>query len=112
DAPAPTQLIDSDLSISSFGQGNDGELYVVNYGGTLHRIVFESPPNADAVPETLSATGCVSEADPSQPAPGLVPYSVNAPFWSDGAQKERWLAVPDENTIAIQTNSDWDLPIG
>ena len=112
DAPAPTQLIDSDLSISSFGQGNDGELYVVNYGGTLHRIVFESPPNADTVPETLSATGCVSEADPSQPASGLIPYTVNAPFWSDGAQKERWLAVPDENTIAIRTDADWDLPIG
>ena len=31
--------VESDLSISSFGEDNDGELYVVHYGGTLHRIV-------------------------------------------------------------------------
>jgi glucose/arabinose dehydrogenase len=29
----------SGLSISSFAEDNDGELYVVHYGGTLHRIV-------------------------------------------------------------------------
>ncbi len=28
----------SGLSISSFGEGNDGELYVVHYGGELYRI--------------------------------------------------------------------------
>ncbi len=28
----------SGLSISSFGEGNDGELYVVHYGGQLYRI--------------------------------------------------------------------------
>ncbi len=31
--------LESGLSISSFGEGNDGELYVVHYGGTLHRVV-------------------------------------------------------------------------
>ena len=31
-------LIDSSLNIASFGQANSGELYVVNFGGTLHRI--------------------------------------------------------------------------
>jgi glucose/arabinose dehydrogenase len=28
----------SGLNISSFGEGNDGELYVVHYGGTLHQV--------------------------------------------------------------------------
>ena len=42
----PTQLLDHGLNISSFGEGNDGELYVVNYGGTLHRIVFQTQPPA------------------------------------------------------------------
>ena len=32
-------LIDSALNIASFGQSNSGELYVVHYGGTLHRII-------------------------------------------------------------------------
>lgn len=30
---------ESGLSIASFGEGNDGELYAIHYGGTLHRLV-------------------------------------------------------------------------
>jgi hypothetical protein len=29
---------DSGLNISSFGEGNDGELYLVHYGGRLYRL--------------------------------------------------------------------------
>jgi hypothetical protein len=32
-------LLDTDLNISSFGQDNDGELYVVDLGGKVYRIV-------------------------------------------------------------------------
>ena len=42
DAPlgtAPAELANTNHSISSFGQGEDGEIYVVNYGGTIHQIV-------------------------------------------------------------------------
>jgi glucose/arabinose dehydrogenase len=33
-----TSGFDSGLNISSFGEGNDGEIYVVHYVGTLHRV--------------------------------------------------------------------------
>ena len=45
-----------------------------------------------------------------QPAAGLIPYAINAPFWSDGATKERWLAVPDGQTVTVRTDGDWDFP--
>jgi uncharacterized repeat protein (TIGR03806 family) len=106
----PTQLLDTGLAISSFGQGNDGELYVVDYGGTLHHIQFQSGPVSGTVPRNLSETGCVSASNPQQPAAGLIPYDINAPFWSDGATKERWLAVPDAQTITVRTDDDWDFP--
>jgi glucose/arabinose dehydrogenase len=35
---APDELLDSSLSISSFAQGEDGEIYVVDYDGGLYRI--------------------------------------------------------------------------
>ena len=35
---APTDLLSSGLSISSFAEGNDGELYVVDYGGGIRQI--------------------------------------------------------------------------
>jgi len=33
-----TDGLESGLSISSFGEDNDGELYIVDYGGELYRI--------------------------------------------------------------------------
>lgn len=108
----PTLLLDSDLNISSFGQGNDGELYVVDYGGTLHRIDFQATGVVDTAPELLTDTGCVSSSDPKQPAAGLIPYAVNAPFWSDGADKDRWMALPDNQRISVQTDGDWNFPSG
>jgi uncharacterized repeat protein (TIGR03806 family) len=108
----PTQLLDTDLNISTFGEGNDGELYVAHHGGTLHRIVFQAPGGGGSAPATLSATGCVSANDPKQPASGLIPYDINAPFWSDGASKERWIALPDDQRITVQSGGDWELPAG
>ncbi len=107
---APTELLDTSLNISSFGQSNDGELYVVNYGGTLHHIEFETGPVSNPAPAQLSQTGCVVAANPQQPAPGLIPYAINAPFWSDGASKERWLALPDGQSMTVRTDGDWDFP--
>lgn len=108
----PTLLLDSSLNISSFGQGNDGELYVVNYSGTLHRIVFQGGSGGGTVPTALSATGCVNPTNATQPAAGVIPYAINAPFWSDGADKERWMALPDGQNITVQSDGDWSFPNG
>jgi uncharacterized repeat protein (TIGR03806 family) len=110
---APTQLLQTTLNISSFGQGNDGELYVIDYAtGTLQRIVFQAGTGGGTAPATLSATGCVNPSNPTQPASGVIPYSINAPFWSDSATKNRWLALPDNTTISVGSSNDWDFPNG
>jgi uncharacterized repeat protein (TIGR03806 family) len=106
----PTQLLDTGLNISSFGQANDGELYVVHYGGTLHHIEFTTGPVTGGAPQNLSETGCVVANSPQQPATGLIPYAINAPFWSDGANKERWIALPDGQSVTVRTDGDWDFP--
>ena len=36
---------------------------------------------------------------------GLIPYAPNAPFWSDGAVKERWIALPDGQNIAVRATA-------
>src|SRR5690606_28813421 len=46
------------------------------------------------------------------PASGLIPYAPNAPFWSDGAEKERWIALPNGTSITVQNDGDWDFPAG
>ena len=108
------ELMDTNLRIAGFGRGNDGELYVVDIvGGALYRIVDGGGnPPATPMPSQLSATGCVSAQAPSQPAGGLIPYDLSAPFWSDGADKERWLAIPNGTTIARLGDGDFGFPNG
>jgi len=107
------QLLDTSLAVSSFGQGNDGELYVVDYGGGLYKVVDGGGgAPGQPVPTLLSDTGCVAASNPSQPAAGLVPYDVAAPFWSDNATKERWLAIPNGTSISVGSDGDFTFPNG
>jgi uncharacterized repeat protein (TIGR03806 family) len=69
------------------------------------------PPND--FPQTLSATGCMDPDDPALPGPGLIPYGVRSPLFSDGASKERFMAVPDGTNATIDaTSGDMDFPVG
>ncbi|MBI4401144.1 MAG: PQQ-dependent sugar dehydrogenase, partial [Nitrospirae bacterium] len=40
----PHVLLTTGLKISSFGQDQDGELYVIDHEGTVHRIIFYRLP--------------------------------------------------------------------
>lgn len=68
------------------------------------------PPQIPAA--NLADTGCVDPADPTQGATGLIPYELNFPFWSDGAIKNRWMGLPDGQTVSIDGEGDWHFPIG
>jgi uncharacterized repeat protein (TIGR03806 family) len=106
-----TTGLDTGLDIASFAQDAAGELYVVNFGGTLHRL-RSGTATGRVIPAQLSATGCVNAGNPAQPASGLVPYAPNAPFWSDGATKTRFLAVPDGQRIVVNSDGDLEFPSG
>jgi uncharacterized repeat protein (TIGR03806 family) len=109
------QLFDfSNDSLSSFGQGNDGELYVLDIvGGGLHKIVPAGGGTPTSpVPTLLSQTGCVSPQNATLPATGLIPYAPAAAFWSDNATKERWLAIPNGTSIGRDSDGDFSLPNG
>jgi uncharacterized repeat protein (TIGR03806 family) len=106
------QSLTSGLAISSFGEGNDGELYVVDYSGGLYQIQQGASSGTDTIPSQLSATGCVSTADAKQPAAGLIGYKPNAPFWSDNAEKQRYIGLPNGQNIEVGSSGDWDFPAG
>ena len=114
DTPPTLQVtsgFDTNLQIASFGEGIDGELLIVHYAGTLHRLIAGAA-GGRSIPNQLSATGCVQSANPAQPAAGLIPYAPNAQFWSDGAQKRRYLALPDGQNISVGADQDFDFPAG
>ncbi len=60
------------------------------------------PARYDQPVTQLSATGCVDPKNPTHPAASLVPYEVNSPLWSDGAAKQRFMAIPDGAVIGVK----------
>jgi uncharacterized repeat protein (TIGR03806 family) len=107
-----TTLLSPGASISSFAQGNDGELYYLDYGGSIFKLVAGAGAPNNPIKPLLSQTGCMSSTDITQPASGLIPYAPVAPFWSDGASKARWMALPDGARITVENDGDWTFPSG
>lgn len=108
-------IADTALSITTFGVDQQGELYVADNALTqrVHKIVPAGEPVPDTIPPLLSQTGCVDPANPAAVSPGLLPYSVNAEFWSDGLLKTRHLAIPDGSHIGLAgSGSRLELPPG
>lgn len=73
---------------------------------------LEMPSDADGrIPPLLSQTGVFSDTAKRLASPGLIPYDLNVPFWSDGANKLRWIAVP-EGRIEFSPTGEWRFPAG
>ena len=107
-------LTPSNLKISSFGQDADGEVYVVDYAtGTVKQLVpGDAPASTSAAGGRLAETGCLDPTRPAIPPAGAIGYSVNSPLWSDGADKDRWLFVPEGKKIGVGPDGDFDVPPG
>ncbi len=67
---------------------------------------------AGAIPATLSATGAFSNTATLTPAPGLMPYNVNTPLFSDNAVKTRWTALATGTTANFASTGEWTWPNG
>ncbi|MBX3204834.1 MAG: PQQ-dependent sugar dehydrogenase [Labilithrix sp.] len=110
-----TLLTTSNLKISSFGQDADGEVYVVDYASGAVKQLVAADAGDGAAPEILAGgslreTGCLDPRSPARAPTGAIAYSVNSPLWSDGADKERWLFVPEGKKIGVGPDGDFDVP--
>jgi uncharacterized repeat protein (TIGR03806 family) len=98
------ELASTRQRIVSFGEDKDGELYILDFvGGQLHRLLRSPAVQPADFPRKLSETGLFASTKDHTPAAGLIPYSVNAELWSDGAIKERFLALPGMSQIEFDT---------
>jgi uncharacterized repeat protein (TIGR03806 family) len=75
------------------------------------------PSQADGpLPKLLSQTGAFKDVRTLTPSESLIPYDLNVSFWSDGAGKARWIAVPNEDGLAQKINfsptGEWKFPPG
>jgi len=70
------------------------------------------PASTGAIPKLLSQTGAFRDVSTLSPAECLVPYDLNVPFWSDGAEKDRWICLPAGKTIHFTPTGEWQFPPG
>ena len=102
--------------LSSFGLDQAGELYLCQMSseaGHIFRLERTGPPAVrKPFPRLLSQTGAFSDTARLVPAPGLIPYTVNSPLWSDGAVKSRWMALPGDQKIGFAEKGEWAFPNG
>jgi len=106
-------------NIISFGEDKQGELYILKQGvSSLFKITSRSTGFGN-MPQLLSETGAFSNLNNLTPTDGLIPYDLVESFWSDGALKKRWMAIPNDGThntaaekIAYSDIDNWNFPIG
>ncbi|HWB13777.1 MAG TPA: PQQ-dependent sugar dehydrogenase [Pirellulales bacterium] len=118
------ELADTTLAITAFALDADGELLIADHQAVEKGGFYTLEPNDDrgassSFPRRLSESGLFRSVKDHAMQTGAIPYDVNAPLWSDGAHKERWLILPPtmiENgrevpvQIDFTTNRNWDLP--
>ena len=76
-------------------------------------VQVKMPPDLNgAMPKLLSQTGVFRDVTNLVTENYLLPYAVNVPFWSDGADKQRWICVPPGELVHFSTNGEWSFPPG
>jgi len=110
-----TKLL-TDSGIAAFGvDPSNGDLLVCDVAdGWIRRLTYSvTAPTGPAIPATLADTGAFSDPRTLSPFPGIVPYEINVPFWSDGATKQRWFSIPNVNSgMGFDPTNTWLTPTG
>lgn len=86
-----------ETGMSTFGLDHANELLMCCAGPGVKIYKLTKTGGGAEPPLLLSQTGAFTDLGTLTPAPALIPYSVNAPLWSDNAAKTRWMAAPSDD---------------
>lgn len=92
----------------TFGEDHAGEIYMGGLGTGKNLYTLQATGIGNPAPQFLSQTGAFQNLATMTPSEGVIPYDLVEPFWSDGAKKFRWLAVPSDN-MGLHTNSSTQI---
>src|SRR5690348_229412 len=85
---------------------------LLGLGGCQRYWVCDEVDAAGRLPERLSETGLYSNIATGELSPGVLAYSPQFQLWSDGAEKRRWILLPDAQPIDTSTMDEWSFPEG
>jgi uncharacterized repeat protein (TIGR03806 family) len=111
--PPTVNRILGEGGIVAFGRDpSNGDVLMADFNDNLIRRII-TVTDTSTYPATLSATGLFSDLTDLSPAPGLLPYQINLPFWSDHAIKRRWFTLPDATSkMTWSRDGEWSFPAG
>ncbi|QUL36447.1 SO2930 family diheme c-type cytochrome [Erythrobacter sp. JK5] len=66
----------------------------------------------DAMPRTLAEFGFFTETRAQAPAKGVIAYELNTPLWSDGADKLRFVYLPQGTALRANGEGLLHFPVG
>jgi hypothetical protein len=66
----------------------------------------------DGLPNTLGCTGLYASLSQKKVASANKGYAPAHALWSDGAEKSRWLHLPEGKTIDASNPNAWVFPVG
>jgi uncharacterized repeat protein (TIGR03806 family) len=108
------EICDSRLTITGFGADKDGEILIADFqrdkGGLYTLVPTPAEKRVSTFPKKLSESGLFKSVKGHVMEDALIPYSVNAVLWSDGAAKQRWLGLPKDAKIDYRKSRGWEFP--
>lgn len=108
----PSKFVGNVPLPASFGRDNQGNIYVASFDGSLYsfRATGGGGSTTPEAPQKLSQTGLFTDTASLTPNPGLIEYGINAPFWSDGTLKRRWVGLDGTTKITFNATGAWAWP--
>jgi hypothetical protein len=67
---------------------------------------------ANAVPNELECTGLYTDVAAKRVASAIREFAPAHQLWSDGAEKQRWIYLPEGTQIDSSVPDDWKFPVG
>ena len=67
---------------------------------------------SDGAPDDLRCTGLYADVATKALSPRARAFAPAVSFWSDGAEKTRWIDLPDGATIDTSSMDEWRYPVG
>jgi uncharacterized repeat protein (TIGR03806 family) len=110
-AAVTVERIAGEVGIVAFGTdpANGDVLLADHDNNRILRLTAGGVPGN--YPTNLSDTGLFADVTDLSPAPGVLPYEPNLPFWSDHALKRRWFVIPDAtNKMTWSRDGWWTFP--
>ncbi|PHS07135.1 MAG: hypothetical protein COA78_13700 [Blastopirellula sp.] len=96
------EIADTPLRIISFSLSSAGEIDILDFDGSVHRLATNTQQAQNKkFPTKLSETGLFESLDDLQLAPGVLPYEVNAEHWADHTTSKRLVALPNDRRLSL-----------